>query len=245
MIGMLGKKVGMTQIYKENSKLVPVTVIEAGPCSVIQIKKKDTDGYEAIQLGFDDRRESLCNKPGIGTFKKAGVTPKKFIKELRVTDIDKYKVGQAINADIFAAGDYVDITGTSKGKGFQGGVKRWGWKSGDAAHGSKAHRRVGSIESGPRLTRVTPGHHMPGHMGNKTITNCNLEIIQVNKERHLIAIKGSVPGAPNSYLIIKESKRLPKGGKRAQRRLHPTPPPKRKRDAKKAEKKSPLLRKKK
>ena len=226
--GLLGKKIGMTQIFKESGKLVPVTVIEAGPCPVLQIKTNDTDGYQSIQLGFDDKRESLVNKPDNGRFKKAGVSPKRFIKEFRVKDMADLKVGHEIDVDIFAPGDFVDITGTSIGRGFQGGMKRWGWHGGPESHGSMFHRAVGSIESGPRLTRVTKGHHMPGHMGNEAITVTNLEVIKVDKEKHILVVKGSVPGADNSYLIIKESKKLPKGSPRAKRRISPLPPPKKK-----------------
>ncbi len=230
MSGLLGKKIGMTQIFKESGKLIPVTVIEAGPCSIIQIKTKKSDGYEAIQLGFDNRRESLVNNPDAGRFKKAGVSPKRFIKEFRVKETGDLKVGQAIDVDIFAQGDFVDVTGISLGKGFQGGVRRWGWHGGDDSHGSMFHRAVGSIESGPRLTRVTKGHHMPGHMGNRNITILNLEVVKVDKEKHLLVLKGSVPGADNSYLVIRESKRLPKGSVKAQRRISPLPPPKKKKE---------------
>lgn len=230
MIGILGKKVGMTQIFKESGRLVPVTVIEAGPCSVLQIKKKETDGYEAVQIGFEDKRESLVNNPDAGRFKKAGVKPKRFIKELRLKEVNNFKVGQEIDVDVFSIGDFVDITGTSIGRGFQGGVKRWGWHGGPGSHGSMFHRAIGSIESGPRLTRVTKGHHMPGHMGNTTITVCNLEILKIDKDKHLLAVKGSIPGAKNSYLVIKESKKLPKGSERAKRRVSPLPPPKRKKE---------------
>lgn len=230
MIGILGKKLGMTQIFKESGKLVPVTVIEAGPCAVLQIKKKDTDGYEAIQLGFDDKRESLVNNPDMGRFKKVGIRPKRFIKELRLAGVDSYKVGQNIEVDVFSVGDFVDITGTSIGRGFQGGVKRWGWRGGPGSHGSMFHRAIGSIESGPRLTRVTKGHHMPGHMGDETVTVCNLEVIKVDKEKNLLVVKGSIPGAENRYLIIRESKKLPKGSLAAKRRVSPPPPPKKKKE---------------
>jgi len=230
MIGILGKKIGMTQVYKDSGKLVPVTVIEAGPCSILQIKKKDTDGYEAVQLGFDEKRESLVNTPDMGRFKKAGVKPKRFVKELKLAGIDNYKVGQAIDVDIFAAGDFVDVTGTSIGRGFQGGMKRWGWHGGDASHGSMFHRRVGSIESGPRLTRITKGHHMPGHMGADTVTVVNLEVVKVDKEKNLLVLKGAVPGPDDGYLVIREAKRLPKGSEAAKRRLTPPPPPKKKKE---------------
>ena len=230
MIGLLGKKIGMTQIYKENGKLVPVTVIEAGPCHVLQIKDKQNDGYESVQLGFDEKRESLANSPDAGRFKKAGVKPTRYIKELKLNGIDKYKVGQSILVDIFAAGDFVDVTGTSIGRGFQGGMKRWGWHGGDASHGSMFHRAVGSIESGPRLTRVTKGHHMPGHMGVDTVTILDLEVVKVDKDKNLLVIKGSVPGPENGYLIIKESRRLPKESETAKRRITPPAPPKKKKE---------------
>jgi large subunit ribosomal protein L3 len=230
MIGLLGKKLGMTQIYKDNGKLVPVTVIEAGPCHVIQIKDKENDGYESVQLGFDDKRESLVNSPDAGRFKKAGVKPVKFVKELKLSGTDKYKVGQAVLVDIFAPGDFVDVTGTSIGRGFQGGVKRWGWKGGDESHGSMFHRAVGSIESGPRLTRVTKGHHLPGHMGADTTTVADLEVVRVDKDKNLLVIKGSVPGPENGYLIIRESKKLPKGSEAAKRRIAPPAPQKKKKE---------------
>ena len=230
MIGLLGKKIGMTQIFKDNGKLVPVTVIQAGPCSVLQVKTKESDGYEAIQIGFDNKREKVVNHPDLQRFKKAGVTPKRFVKELKVKDVSTYKVGQDILSDIFAAGDFVDVTGVSIGRGFQGGVKRWGWKGGPDSHGSMFHRVVGSIESGPRLTRVTKGHHMPGHMGDENITVCNLEVIKIDKEKNLMIVKGCIPGAENGYLVIKESKKLPKGSIKAQRRVNPLPPPKKKKE---------------
>lgn len=230
MLGLLGKKIGMTQIYKDNGRLAPVTVIEAGPCSVLQIKKKDGDGYESVQLGFDDKRESLVNSPDAGRFKKAGVKPKRFVKEFRLGNTDNLKVGHVILVDIFAAGDFVDITGTSIGRGFQGGVKRWGWRGGPGAHGSMFHRAIGSIESGPRLTRVTKGHHMPGHMGMDTVTVGNLEIVKVDKEKNLLVVKGAIPGPKNGYLVIKESMKLPKGSEAAKRRIAPPPPTKKKKE---------------
>lgn len=230
MIGLLGKKLGMTQIYKDNGKLVPVTVIEAGPCHVLQIKDKKNDGYESIQLGFDEKRESLTNSPDAGRFKKAGAKPVKFVREMKLSGIDKYKTGQSVLVDIFAPGDFVDVTGTSIGRGFQGGVKRWGWHGGDDSHGSMFHRAVGSIESGPRLTRVTKGHHLPGHMGVDAVTITDLEVIKVDKDRNLLVVKGSVPGPKNGYLVIKESKKLPKGSEAAKRRITPPAPPKKKKE---------------
>ena len=211
MIGILGKKLGMTNVYNEAGKMVPVTLIEAGPCHVMQVKTKDTDGYNAIQVGFGTKRDKLVNSPDKGRFKKAGTANARFVKELRVVDAAPYKVGQALEADLFAKGDYIDVTGTSIGRGFQGGVRRWGWSGGDSGHGSMFHRAVGSIQSGARLGRVTKGHHLPGHMGSANITVQNLEVIDVDKANNLILVKGNVPGHKNSFLIVKEARKRPKG----------------------------------
>ena len=211
MVGLLGKKIGMTNIFDEHGKQVPVTLIEAGPCHVLQVKSSQTDGYTAIQLGFGSKREKLANKAEKGIFKKAGVEPVRFVKELRVKDVAGYKPGQKIEADVFAKGDFVDVVGTSIGKGFQGGVRRWGWAGGDQGHGSMFHRAIGSIQSGARLGRVTKGHHMPGHMGVDRVTMQNLEVLDVDSQKNLILVKGSVPGHRNGYLILKEAKKRPKG----------------------------------
>ncbi len=213
-VGILGKKLGMTHIYDENGVFRPVTLIEAGPCYVLQVKDSKSDGYNAIQVGYGEKRKSLVNKAHMGRFKKAGVEkPLRFLRELKVNDVSLYKAGQKIEADIFAAGDFVDVTGTSIGKGFQGGVKRWGWAGGPGGHGSMFHRAIGSIQSGARLSRVTKGHHMPGHMGMDTVTVQNLEVLKVDKENSLIVVKGSIPGHRNSYMIVRESKKRPKGYK--------------------------------
>jgi large subunit ribosomal protein L3 len=211
MIGILGKKLGMTNVYDDAGKIVPVTLIEAGPCHVVQVKSKERDGYNAIQVGFGVKRDSLVNSPDKGRFKKAGVPAARFVKEITVVDPAVYKAGQKIEVDVFAKGDYVDITGTSIGKGFQGGVRRWGWSGGDSGHGSMFHRAVGSIQSGARLGRVTKGHHLPGHMGVDKITIQNLEVIDVDKTNNLILVKGNVPGHKNSFLMIKEARKRPKG----------------------------------
>jgi len=178
---------------------------------VLRVKTKDIDGYNAIQLGFGEKKEKLANKPSKGHFKKAGVSPVRFIKELRVNDTAGLKPGQKIDPDIFAKGDYLDVIGTSIGKGFQGGVRRWNWTGGDAGHGSMFHRAIGSIQSGARLGRVTKGHHLPGHMGVDRITIQNLEVLDVDKEKNLIIVRGSVPGHKNSYLILREARKRPKG----------------------------------
>jgi large subunit ribosomal protein L3 len=211
MLGILGKKIGMTNIYNEDGRVVPVTVIEAGPCYVLQVKTKQSDGYEAIQIGFGQKREKLVTKPAAGRFKKAGVSPLRFMREIRVADAAPYKPGQKIEADVFAKGDFVDVIGTSIGRGFQGGVRRWNWKGGPGGHGSMFHRAIGSIQSGARLGRVTKGHHMPGHMGVDRVTIQNLEVISVDKENNMIVLKGCVPGHKNSYLIVMEALKRPKG----------------------------------
>jgi len=221
-------------MYDEHGTLEPVTLIEAGPCTVLQVKDAKSDGYTAIQLGYGKRRESLVNKPDAGRFKKAGVPhAARFVREIRVADVSAYKVGQKIEADVFAAGDFVDVSGTSIGKGFQGGVKRWGWAGGDAGHGSMFHRAVGSIQSGARLARVTKGHHLPGHMGHDTVTVQNLEVLKVDKENNLIVVKGPVPGHDNGYLIVREARKRPKGYKKP---VVQAPPPKKKVVAKAAAK---------
>ena len=211
MIGILGKKIGMTHIYDGSGKVVPVTLIEAGPCSVLQVKTKESDGYAAIQLGYGAKREDLVRKADAGRYKKAGVAAVQFVREFRLNDVSNYKLGQKLEADLFAKGDYVDVVGTSIGKGFQGGVKRWGWAGGPGGHGSMFHRAVGSIQSGARLGRVTKGHHLPGHMGTDRITVQNLEIMHVDKANNLILVKGATPGHKNGYLIIKEARKRPKG----------------------------------
>ncbi len=211
MIGILGKKLGMTNIFDEKGKTVPVTLVEAGPCFVLQIKTKDTDGYNAIQVGFSEKKENRTIGVDRARFKKAGVSPMRFVRELKTKDTAAYKVGQKIEVDIFAKGDFLDVVGTSIGKGFQGGVKRWGWKGGPGGHGSMFHRAVGSIQSGARLGRVTKGHHLPGHMGVDRITTQNLEVIDIDKDKNLIVVKGPVPGHKNSFLILKEARKRPKG----------------------------------
>ena len=211
MLGILGKKLGMTNIFDEAGKNVPVTVIEAGPCHVLQVKTKASDGYDAIQISFGKVREALVNKPDMARFKKAGAPAARFVKEIRVKDPAVYKVGQEIRADIFAKGDYLDVVGLTIGKGFQGGVKRWNLKGGNAGHGSMFGRVIGSIQSGARLGRVTKGHNLPGRLGVERKTTQNIEIIDVDKEKNLIVVKGSVAGHTNSYLILKEAKKRPKG----------------------------------
>ncbi|MBI5123947.1 MAG: 50S ribosomal protein L3 [Candidatus Omnitrophica bacterium] len=211
MAGILGKKIGMTHIFDESGKFMSATLIEAGPCYVAQVKTKESDGYNAIQVGFSEMKPRLVKKVNAGRFKKAGINALRFVRELRMNDVSNYKVGQKIETDLFAKGDFVDVVGTSIGRGFQGGVRRWNWTGGPSGHGSMFHRAIGSIQSGARLGRVTKGHHMPGHMGCDRVTIQNLEVLKVDKENNLLVVKGAVPGHRNSYLIIKEAKKMPKG----------------------------------
>lgn len=210
MEGILGKKLGMTQIFKETGKSIPVTVIEAGPCYIVQIKNKSSDGYSALRLGFDPQKEKKTKKPELGIYKKTNVSPQKIMREIRISDDknEKYKLGDKICADIFTPGDFVDISGISIGRGFQGGMKRWGWKGGPKSHGSMFHRRVGSIGSGSAdPSRVFKGQHMPGHMGAVKRTVQNLEVVEVDTVNNLIVIKGAVPGHKNNYLVLKKAKK--------------------------------------
>lgn len=202
---ILGKKLGMTQIFNEEGKVVPVTVIEAGPCVVIQKKTSDKEGYDAIQVGFADLKEKLTNKPVKGHFAKANVPAKKFIKEFRLEDVSGYEVGAEIKADTFALGEKVDVSGVSKGKGFQGTIRRWGAHRGPMAHGSKFHRAVGSMGGSSDPSRTFKTKKLPGHMGHINTTVLNVEVAKVIPEKNLILIKGGVPGANKSFVMIKNS----------------------------------------
>ncbi|PIC64970.1 50S ribosomal protein L3 [Sporosarcina sp. P13] len=202
--GILGRKVGMTQIFAENGDLIPVTVIEATPNVVLQKKTIETDGYESIQLGFDDKREKLSNKPEQGHVAKANTAPKRFIREVRGADVSAYEVGQEVKVDTFAAGDVVDITGVSKGKGFQGVIKRHGFSRGPMSHGSRFHRAPGSLGAVDGQ-RVFKGKKLPGRTGGKTVTIQNVEIVRVDEERNLLLVKGNVPGARKSLVQVKSA----------------------------------------
>ena len=202
---ILTTKVGMTQVFSEDGVLTPVTVLQAGPCVVTQVKSVENDGYSAVQVGFGDIREKLVNKPKKGHFAKAGVTAKRFLKEFRLEDAESYTLGQEIKADVFAAGDKVDATAKSKGKGFQGAIKRHGQSRGPMAHGSKYHRHAGSNGSATTPGRVFKGKHMAGHMGNEQVTVQNLEIVRVDAENNLLLVKGAVPGPKKSLVTIKET----------------------------------------
>ncbi|MCI9546074.1 MAG: 50S ribosomal protein L3 [Lachnospiraceae bacterium] len=202
---ILATKVGMTQIFDENGTLTPVTVLQAGPCVVTQVKTVENDGYSAIQVGYVDKREKLVNKPLKGQFDKAGVTYKRFLREFKFENAEEYKLGQEIKADIFQAGDHIDATAISKGKGFQGAIKRHGQSRGPMTHGSKYHRHAGSNGAASDPSKVFKGKKMPGQMGNKRVTIQNLEIVQVDVENNLLLVKGAVPGPRRSMVTIKET----------------------------------------
>ncbi len=203
MKAILGKKVGMTQIFTEEGNVVPVTVVEAGPCVVVAKKTIESDGYNAIQVGFGAVKQSRVNKPKAGHFKKAGVEVKKVLRELRTDDVASFEIGQEIKADIFENGDIIDVTGTIKGKGYAGAIKRYGQHRGPMAHGSKYHRGHGSM--GTRVAKVYKGHHMPGHLGNVQRTIQNLKVVGVDAERNMLLIRGSIPGANGQIVTVKKA----------------------------------------
>ena len=202
---ILATKVGMTQIFNDEGVLVPVTVLQAGPCVVTQVKTVENDGYKAVQVGFVDKREKLVNKPQKGHFDKAGVSYKRYVRELRLENAEEYSVKDEIKADIFAAGDKVDATAISKGKGYQGAIKRHGQHRGPMAHGSKFHRHQGSNGSATTPGRVFKGKGMPGHMGHERVTVQNLAVVKVDAENNLILVKGAVPGPKKCLVTIKET----------------------------------------
>ena len=202
---ILATKVGMTQIFNENGALVPVTVLQAGPCVVTQVKTAENDGYNAVQVGFVDKRAKLVSKPLKGHFDKAGVSYKRYVREIKLENADQYSVKDEIKAEIFAAGDKIDATAISKGKGFQGAIKRHGQHRGPMAHGSKFHRHAGSNGSCSDPSKVFKGKKMPGQMGNKRVTIQNLEIVKIDAENNLILVKGAVPGPKKSLVTIKET----------------------------------------
>lgn len=200
--GILGKKLGMTQVFVADGSRVPVTVVEAGPCTVVQKKTESTDGYNALQVGFEAKKTHRVNKPMMGHFKKADQGAFSTLRELAADNVDDYQVGDQVTCDsVFKAGDIVDITGTSKGKGFQGVIKRWGFSGGRATHGSKFHRAPGSIGMSAWPSRVHRGKKMPGQMGNARVTQQNLEIVEVRADQNLILVKGAIPG-PNQGLVL-------------------------------------------
>ena len=202
---ILARKVGMTQIFNEDGVLTPVTVLQAGPCVVTQVKTADKDGYDAVQVGFEDIREKLVTKGEMGVFNKAGVAAKRFVRELKLENAAEYAPGQEIKADIFAVGDHIDATAISKGKGYQGAIKRHGQHRGPMKHGSKFHRHAGSNGTSSDPSRVYKGKKMPGQMGNKRVTIQNLEIVRVDADNNLILVRGAVPGPKKSLVTLKET----------------------------------------
>ncbi len=206
---IIGKKLGMTQIFLQDGRLVPVTVIQAGPCTVVQKKTIEKDGYEAVQFGFDqipeNRVEKLVNKPDAGHFKKAGVAPMRNLREFRLEDSASYEIGQEVKADIFAEGEKVDISGITKGHGFTGAIYRWNQHTGPMAHGSKYHRGVGSMSANSDPSRVFKNKHMPGHYGVEKVTVQNIEIVKVDAERSLLLVHGAVPGPKEGLLLIRNA----------------------------------------
>jgi large subunit ribosomal protein L3 len=206
--GIMGKKIGMTQIFDTEGNITPVTVVEAGPCTVLGLKDSATKrGGHKVVLGYEAVKETRLKKPVLGYFKKIGLTPLRHVKEFESADNKDYKVGDLLKADLFKAGDFVDVTGTSIGKGFQGGMVRWNWSGGPAAHGSMHHRRVGSIGSSSDPSRVYKGQHMPGHMGMDTVTVQSLRVMRVDADQNLILVKGAVPGHKNGFVVINRSKK--------------------------------------
>ena len=202
---ILATKIGMTQIFAEDGELIPVTVLQAGPCEVTQVKTVENDGYSAVQVGFQDMREKLSTKPMKGHFEKAGVSVKRFVREFKLDDAENYELGQKITVDVFEAGDKVDATAISKGKGFQGAIKRLGQHRGPMAHGSKFHRHQGSNGACSSPSKVFKGKGMPGHMGSVKVTTQNLEVVRVDADKNLLLIKGAVPGAKKALITVKET----------------------------------------
>ena len=203
--GLVGKKLGMTRLFTEDGRWIDVTVLKAGPCTVVQRKTKETDGYDAVQLGYEDVDEKRCNKPLRGHFKKAGIAPKRTLRELRVGENSELGQGDEVKADIFATGDRVDVSGKSKGKGFAGVIKRHGFSGGPGGHGSHLHRAPGSIGQSATPSKVYKGKKMPGHMGNHRVTVRNLEVVTVDPERNLLMVRGCVPGANGGVVMVKKT----------------------------------------
>jgi large subunit ribosomal protein L3 len=202
---ILGKKIGMTQIFNDEGEVLPVTIVEAGPCSIIQKKTEEVDGYSAIQLGFEDIKENRVNKPLMGHFDKYGVEPKRYIKEVRVDVDDEYQIGEDIKVDIFEEGDKIDVTGVSKGKGFSGTVKRWNFTIGPKSHGSRNYRLPGAIGAGSDPARVFKGQKMAGRMGREKVTIQNLEVVKIDPEKNILAVKGAIPGPKKSLVFVTDS----------------------------------------
>ena len=211
MIAILGKKIGMTQFIRPDGRLVPATAVEAGPCVVTELRNQEKNGYKAIQLGYGELKEKHANKATRMNFSKKNLPLKRHLKEVRLESQENYEIGQEIKVDVFKAGDIVDVQGTSIGKGFAGGMKRWHWRGGPKSHGSMFHRRIGSAGASSFPSRTWPGHHMPGHLGDVQKTIQNLEVLKVDATRNLLLVKGSVPGKENGVLFIRRSLKKPEG----------------------------------
>ncbi|HON87802.1 MAG: 50S ribosomal protein L3 [Firmicutes bacterium] len=206
MKAILGKKIGMTQVFDEEGKLIPVTVLEAGPCTVVDVKTEDRDGYDAVQIGFGFVSEKRLTKPQKGYFKSKGVTPTRYLREFRVAPGSSQKIGDQVKVDVFSSGEYVDVTGTSLGKGYAGGIKRWNFRRGPSSHGSKYHRGPGSLQARD-AARVWKGRKMPGHKGSERVTVKNLKVVDVDPEKNLLLVYGGVPGSRGSLVMIREASR--------------------------------------
>ena len=204
-IGLIGKKLGMTRIYDEAGSMIPVTVIQAGPCPILQVKSKTTDGYAALQLGFGEKSKNKVNRPMQGHFKRAGTDPTRVIREFRTEDLDGYETGQMLDLELFQVGEKVDVIGVSKGRGFAGPQKRWNASCGPATHGSRYHRRAGSLGASASPSRVFKGRHAAGHMGAGRVTMQNITVVKLDRQRNLIVVRGSVPGHENGYVMIRKS----------------------------------------
>ena len=205
MKAIIGKKVGMSQIFDENGHVIPVTVIEAGPCVVTQKKTTEKDGYEAVQLGYEDIAEKKLSKPEVGHLNKAGVSPKKYLREFALDNGSELELGAVIKADMFQVGDFVDVTGTSKGKGFEGNIKRWNQSRGRKTHGSHSYRVAGSMGACTYPGEVFKTKHLPGHMGHERVTVQNLEVVRADAERNLLLIKGAIPGANGGLVLVRST----------------------------------------
>lgn len=217
--GLIGRKRGMTQLFGDDGSQTPVTVIEAGPCTVVGVRAKATHGYDAVQLGFEPKKKSV-SKPAAGHFRKLGLTPLRVLREFRLEKTEKaqtYQVGQTLTVDLFRPGELVDVTGVTKGKGFQGGVKRHGWSGGDATHGSMFHRAPGSIGASSDPSRVWPGHHLPGRMGSDQRTVLNLQVVRVLPEQNLLVVRGAVPGPIGGLVLVRKSVKLTKAQQKSRK----------------------------
>jgi large subunit ribosomal protein L3 len=215
--GMMARKRGMTQVFGKDGNVIPVTVLEAGPCTVVQVKTQASDGYEAIQIGFEPKKKNVT-KPMVGHFKKANVTPVRVLREVRLKTTEGYQIGQTLTVEQFKPGELVDVSGVTKGKGFQGGVKRHGWSGGDATHGSMFHRAPGSIGASSDPSRVYPGHRLPGRMGGDRRTVAHLEVVRVMPEQNLLLVRGAVPGATGGLLLVRKSVKQSKAQQQAARK---------------------------